>query len=282
MRRHRHDQPTSRSRAAAGLALVVALLTLALPSGTAQAAIHWSYDLEYATISGNVLTDNGRDYTMQRLNAGGYPTISTDQARNGSHSLKAAIPPSGYARSEIANALDVSMRSRHAVGFSVYVPSGHQPPRGAQWEMFAQFWQTGCGSPPISIDLQPNTDPLVYRVLLRNDATGYRPTDTAKTLAKGSLPRNQWVQFSIEFNAHPTDPGQADFILYVNQQVVSTSLNHTDTIGYSRVDADCDYPVNNDLHLKNGIYRGGAQWDSTQVLYFDDMRFGDQIEDVWI
>lgn len=264
---------------------VVAAVTLALGiilhgPPTAHAAIHWSYDLEHATISGSQLVDNDHTYPLSRLNAGDYPTISTEQARNGTHSLRAAIPPSGYARSEVAAAVGVPMRARHAFGFSVFIPTGHQPPRGAQWEILTQFWQTACGSPPLAIDLQPNTDPLVYRVLMRNDTTGYQPTQPARTLAKGTLPRNQWVQISIEFNLHPTDPSKADFILYVNGVMVPNGLTHTDTIGYSHVAADCAYPVNDTVTIKNGIYRGGDAWTSTQVAYFDDVRYGDTISDV--
>ncbi|MGD7707302.1 heparin lyase I family protein [Microlunatus sp. Y2014] len=264
------------------LVLVTGWALVAAPTPLAHAGMHWTYDLEYASISGNELTDNGQTYRLEKLNAGGYPTISTEQARNGAHSLKASIPPSGYARSEVINALNVGMRTIDAYSFNVFVPSGHQPPRGAQWQIISQIWQTGCGSPPIAIDLQPNSDPLVYRVLLRNDTTGYRPTQAPKTLVKGNLPRNRWVQFAIEYNIHPTETGQADFKLYVDGQMVPTSFDHGDTIGYSRVDADCPYPVNDVVRIKNGLYRGGAQWEQTQTLYFDDMRFGDRIADVMI
>lgn len=257
-------------------------LTLAAVPGQASAAILSSFDLEYASTSGATLTDNGHTFALLRTGGGGYPTISTAvPADSGTHSLRAAVGAgTGYSRSEVLAQPEVPNTGRHAYAFSIYVPADHQPPRGEQWELFSQMWQTACGSPAVAFGVVPNTDPLQYRVLVRNDQTTEKPTAVPRTIGKGALPRGQWVQFAMEFNASPANPANSYFDLYVDGQKTAAKLPAGEGIGYTKVASDCQYPNRSSLDLRVGIYRGGATWDTTQALHFDDMRYGDTISDV--
>lgn len=262
-------------------------LPVVLVPGSAAAAIERSFDAEYASIvsqgGASYLSDNNEQFALLSMSRDGTPakpTISSAQAESGSYSMRAQINPSSYARSEIRVKEAAALKRRQALGFSLFVPNGHVPPTGSQWQIFSQVWQTPCHPPVIAFDLQPNTsNPLWFRVLVRNDDkadAGQAPI----TIYKGPLPQGRWVQFAMEFNADPDDPDQAYFHLYQDGVALRMNLGELDTIGYDTAAGCPRYPARRALDLRVGLYRGGGWWNPTSVAYYDDARFGDTIADV--
>ena len=234
---------------------------------TVHAAVDSYIDLENnASCSDDYLHDSGNLYPVILLGGCSHPRVSTERAKNGTHSLKfhaAAVPydPNQNQRTEVI----VDYVPRHTIkfcAFSIYIPTTFSAP--GHWEYVAQ-WHTGQNNgPPVSMALDVgNSTPTL--VLQNRTTTGDGRVDYewSQPVTPG-----QWhdIVLKIELNSGPSG-------------VLRWWIDDVERCNFSgHVGRPEDDAVGVPCEFKIGIYRGTQPVDS--VRYYDKIAQGDSFSAV--
>ena len=234
---------------------------------TVHAAVDSFIDLENgASCSDDFLHDDGNLYPVILLGGCSHPGVSTERAKNGTHSLKfhaASVPsnPNQNQRTEVS----VDYVPRHTIkfcAFSIYIPTTFSAP--AHWEYVAQ-WHTGqSNGPPVSMALDVgNATPTL--VLQNRATTGSGQVDNQWSQA---LTAGQWhdIVLKIEVASGPNG-------------VLRWWIDDVERCNYSgHVGRPEDDAVGVPCEFKIGIYRGTQPVDS--IRYYDKIAEGDSYAEV--
>ncbi len=229
-------------------------------------------DAEGATIdSSGRLFDAGTDFDFQNATSV-LPEISSEQARNGSNSIKFRLVPTTPDWSSSNNLIDrteyvlaqTGLNTLKYSGFSVYLPSNF--PQHNIWTVLHQWWQSSPESPPIALELDDNTNPQEYIIRYRY---GTDKNDEVSVKAHtATIPKGQWVDFIFKWKISPS--GDSVLQVWVDGTEVVNLSGPSFKLGYTN--------TSNSIREKFGIYRGNQNHD--MIIYMDDIALGDSYNEV--
>ncbi len=250
-------------------ALVLALSAVAQP---ATAATFRVVDAEGASISGGVLTDNGRTFKLFVGSQGHAPAIVTSPVHTGSHSVRSRLAPDTdgkHDRSEIEVSNGIGNTWERYLRFWVFVPKGFTDNSNGR-QLFMQLHPSPSSSgvghgPPLALYFTPNSN-LEYDVVIREDADkGVFPTDQF-VRHTDAFPKGQWVKFVVGWRGAPNTSGGWVKIWR------GGSLRYT-------FDGAWNY-AGLENSVKVGLYGSANKTGTTQTVFIDDIRYGDSYADV--
>jgi len=235
-----------------GLIIAVAAALLFLSGEQrAEPAGEIRFGLEKTTLSVDTLIDAGASIPIN----GGLKNIKVNKtfARSGSASLEVRLKP-GETRAE-AKIASIPNNSTRIAGFSVYFPADFKPPE--HWSVFAQWWQGRDVSPSIAFELDDtDNSKLAMRIISR---AGNKKSNRYTTHYTGELPRERWIDFTVEFRIDDTGGQNGLLRVYRNGELI---VNYSGKLGYTDQLSVTGFRI--------GLYRSARNMTDAR-LYFDDI-----------
>lgn len=168
-------------------------------------------DMEVSSFS--AYNSNGGPSIHSIRASGNSPTISSEQARRGTRSMKFVLnreTSSNSYRTEITTEKNLlEFYKTHWFGFSMFIPSNWRPSN--TWEVLFQFhhdpadWNTYQGgySPVLAIRLDSNSNQyLIRQIYVQTPESQHQPSDRKvafHTILPGAVATGRWTDWVLEY-----------------------------------------------------------------------------------
>lgn len=167
------------------------------------------------------------------------------------------------------------------LGFDFMLDRQYETPRG--WALHVQAWQC-CGlNPPFAIFVVPSPDKnseVEFRFVVRDDReqTKSAATSAGKEVYRLKVPRGEWNNMVIRMEpSHNDDTREGRLAMWFNK---SLKFDYRGDWGYTpgQIARKRNKEMRPEMAIKVGIYR--RRQATTQIIYFDNIRYGTTYDSV--
>ena len=175
-------------------------------------------------------------------------------------------------------AIDSSGEDTRFVSFNIMFDKGYEVSR--HWVMHLRALECCGGTPPLTLNVTPSEDkqaPIELTLGVRDEFTTYLPGSPEHILYKEQITRGVWKDVVLQIQPGPVSMGRARRVgLWMNGIHV---LDWSGNWGYPAIpDPNKGGRASNMMGIDVGTYR--RRQASTQVIYFNDMRWGNTLASV--
>ncbi|MGD7043175.1 heparin lyase I family protein [Jeotgalibacillus proteolyticus] len=216
---------------------------------------NFSLDFESAEIDDNALYTNDQTFHIHNLTSNIW---IESELSNVANKYLAVRLENNQSRREV-KIIDIPNHSKKYISFSVYFDEEFKIP--IDWTLFAQWWQGAPASPPVALEISPNTDTFKFRVLTRHG-----PYQDAQPIIRfeDSIAKNKWHDFVIEIFIDESKQNNGKLNIWLNNYQI---LSYTGPLGYPDLKEETNFRL--------GLYRAPRN-KIPAVLYFDNINIGDR------